>query len=58
MALEISEVGIRLRVGDAVGEGQLPPTEQAFDGSDSAREELVEDCVRRVLRVLKDRRER
>jgi len=54
MPLEINEIGIRMRVG----EDDRPPDERPQrvpqgDCHDVDREELVEDCVRRVLQILK-----
>jgi hypothetical protein len=69
MALEVNEIGIRLRVrGEARGEID------EVDGVDEEREEkerggadaccdldrdgIVDDCVRRVMQILKSLRER
>ena len=60
MALEVNEIGIRLRVGEDGGEPgegrRCEKIEQAAGGLD--RGEIVDDCVRRVLQILKGRRER
>ena len=59
MALEISEIGISMRVSD-------PDCEQPGAGGAAAsagtpeveREDLVADCVRQVLDLLRDSEER
>lgn len=61
MPLEINEIAINMQVADAAGEQRPRPSEPetaepAADKLD--REELVRDCVRRVLRVLKAGEER
>lgn len=55
MPLEIREIGISMRVGD-----QAAPAEVQADKESPPvdREELVNECVRRVLQVLKTRQER
>ena len=61
MALEINEIGIHFRVPDAErpaagrGETAAPPAGSCGE-PDHAR--IVDDCVRRVLRLLADRAER
>ena len=57
MALEINEIGIRMRVrGD---EEEPPPRESAPGGyGDRNHEQVVEDCVRRVLQILRNLQER
>jgi hypothetical protein len=64
VALEISEIGIRMHVRDGAG-GSGGPAEPASadaaapDGSMAAGQEaIVAECVRRVLRALKSRQER
>jgi hypothetical protein len=55
MPLEISEIDIAMRVtSDSPGSSRdpAPPPAQAID-----RKEIVEECVRRVLRELKARSE-
>jgi len=56
MPLEIREIGISMRVG----EGEVAPAQTAADEDDDAdaRDAIVEDCVRRVLAILRTRRER
>lgn len=61
MALEISEIGIRMRVRGADDE----PARQAGGGGgdgqgcrDLDREQIVQDCLRRVLQVLRNVEER
>jgi len=60
MALEISEIGIHVRVPDAApapARGRdRGVAENPCDDTDRAR--LVDDCVRRVLRILAARAER
>jgi len=56
MPLEIREIGIRMRVGEPE---QAPPLVAADEsGNERARDTIVEDCVRRVMAILKSRRER
>ena len=59
MPLEINEIAIRMRVA----EGDERRTERAKGGADEgctdlARQEVVDDCVRQVLKALQalDRR--
>jgi Family of unknown function (DUF5908) len=56
MPLEIREIGIRMRVG----EPEPTPAHVAVDesGNERVRDTIVEDCVRRVMAILKSRRER
>ena len=56
MPLEIREIGIRMRVGE-----HEPAPAQIVAGEERderARDALVEDCVRRVMAILKSRQER
>jgi hypothetical protein len=56
MPLEIREIGIRMRVGEAA-----PAPARAIaseDHDERARDTLMEDCVRRVMAILKTRQER
>jgi len=57
MPLEINEIDIAMRVtgdgGRQGGDGDGADT-RAEEG---AREELIEECVRRVLQAMKDQRE-
>jgi|CXWL01.1.fsa_nt_gi hypothetical protein len=60
MPLEISEIGINFRVDDG-GDEPLPGgarVPQAGSCEEVDRDELVEDCVRRVLEILDRRPER
>lgn len=59
MTLEISEIAIRMRVADADrGREERGEVKEGGSCRDQEREELVDDCVRRVLDVLRslDRR--
>lgn len=62
MALEVNEIGIRLQVRDRdeeEGEERGRPKKQEEDGCCGIdRDEIVQECVRRVLRMLKEARER
>jgi len=56
MPLEIREIGIRMRVGE-----HQPARVQAAaieERDERARDAMVEDCVRRVMAILKTRQER
>lgn len=58
MAIEISEIGILMRVRDDAaappdGRGTAPAAMRDID-----REAIVAECVRRVLHALKTRQER
>jgi hypothetical protein len=61
MALEINEIGIRVRVDDGGMNTpvQLKEKEESIGNCrEASREEIVEDCVRRVLQILRSREER
>lgn len=61
MALEISEIGIHVRVPDgkpAPAAGERSSSAVSGDCEDLERARLVDDCVRRVLRILAARAER
>lgn len=63
MTLEIGEIGINVRVGDAEKEKKKKEEkEKAKKGRGTCcefdRQELVDDCVRLVLQALKAARER
>lgn len=65
MTLEIQEIGIRMRVAEDAGQtprtgGSSPAGGSCGDdaGERARRDSLVEDCVRRVLEILKMRKER
>lgn len=55
MPLEIREIGISMRVGE-----QALPAANASQHKDSrvSRDDIVDECVRRVLQMLKTRQER
>jgi hypothetical protein len=56
MPLEIREIGINMRVGS---DDVAPEQDAADEGDDAeARDAIVQDCVRRVLAILRTRRER
>ncbi len=57
MTLEINEIRIRMRVGDEPAQRQEKSSE-GDDCGDSDRAQIVEDCTRRVLRLLENRRQR
>lgn len=58
MALEIDEIGIRMRV-DESRPAQQKKVEATRGGcNDVDREEIVQDCVKRVLKLLTNGRER
>jgi hypothetical protein len=56
MALEVSEIGIRMRVGeDSADEKKAKRKEDSADqcgDGELDREEIVSACVRRVLKAL------
>ena len=55
MPLEIREIGISMRVG----ENAHPADAQPQEGEPKVdRDEIVDECVRRVLQMLKTRQER
>lgn len=55
MPLEINEIGINMRVTDTGGETTSRQQQiEPGDCSDTNREEIVDDCVRRVLEILKN----
>ena len=60
MPLEVNEIGIRLQVRDREeGEENSRPGHEEKDGCCGIdRDEIVEECLRRVLRMLKEARER
>lgn len=69
MALEINEIGIHFRVPDAARPAAQPAARGRGAGAggggvanagcgDPDREQIVDDCVRRVLRLLAARAER
>lgn len=62
MALEVSEIGIRMRVSDEEVEEKKEKRKEESAGKcgdgELDHEEIVNDCVRRVLKVLQSMRER
>jgi hypothetical protein len=59
MPLEINEIGIRLQVSDPRGDAETGrPPEDAAGPSRLDRDEIVAECMRRVLRLLAEARER
>ena len=57
MPLEIHEIGIRVQVHDGGADPAAPrPVEEP--AIDPNREEIIGDCVRRVLKALKSMEER
>jgi hypothetical protein len=55
MSLEIREIGISMRVGEQA----TPPSPQSSEEqSRESRQDIVDECVRRVLQMLKTRQER
>jgi hypothetical protein len=57
MPLEIREIGIRMRVGESEP-ARLPQAAAIESRDERPRDPIVEDCVRRVLAILKTRQER
>jgi len=61
MALEVNEIGIRMRVRgeeeEKAGEKVARKVEDPGCGCQD-RDEIVEECTRRVLQILKSARER
>lgn len=54
MPLEINEIGIQMRVREEGGSARRQPSQaQAGECRDLEREEIVDDCVRRVLKILR-----
>lgn len=61
MALEVNEIGIRMRVlgdGEAAPAGGGGSAESGKLDPEEARAKIVDACVRRVLQVLKATQER
>jgi hypothetical protein len=59
MALEINEIGIRMRVTEGSGEPEeRQPKANGIDEPQLNQEALVEECVRRVLQALRSMKER
>ena len=55
MPLEVNEIGINMTVSDTNKERETPREKIDPDGCDDVnREEIVDDCVRRVLQILKN----
>ncbi|MBR1218533.1 hypothetical protein JQ557_11070 [Bradyrhizobium sp. U87765 SZCCT0131] len=55
MPLEIREIGISMRVGEQPPQAASPPQHR---DSKISRDDIVDECVRRVLQMLKTRQER
>lgn len=55
MTLEIREIGISMRVGDEEASLESPARD---DEPRLTPDEIVDECVRRVLAMLKTRQER
>lgn len=58
MALEINEIGIRMRIGPESDDKQIENESDESEARDSERQRIVEDCVRRVLQILRATRDR
>jgi hypothetical protein len=59
MPLEVHEIGITMRVGDVTADVRHPGQSAEQDRLErDRREDLIEECVRRVLDVLRAERER
>lgn len=58
MTLEINEIGIRMNVRGDSAEPRQQRTWERDGCGDVDREQIVEDCTRRVLRILENRRQR
>lgn len=59
MPLEVNEIGIRLQVRDRDDDAEKSRPQREEGGCCSIdRDEVVEECVRRVLRILEEARER
>jgi hypothetical protein len=59
MPLEINEIGIHMRVSESarVADDRQPQS-VGSDGREINQEELLEECVRRVLQALRSMKER
>jgi len=55
MPLEINEIGISMRV---TSDREFRGDDGRREDSEEEREELIEECIRRVLQALKIERER
>ena len=58
MPLEISEIGISMRVAPGAAGGESGALQAADPTIGIDREELIAECVRRVVRTLESLRER
>jgi hypothetical protein len=55
MGVEINEIGINLQVSDTNKEPVVPQQKIEQDDCDDVnREQIVDDCVRRTLQILKN----
>jgi hypothetical protein len=58
MALEINEIGIHIQVSERGNRPDADAAGQSQNGAPQDRDEIVAECVRRVLQALKSHRER
>ena len=58
MPLEVNEIGIVMRVRDGSDVAQRVGEDEPAEHREEWREELIDECVRRVLQALKMERER
>jgi hypothetical protein len=58
MPIEIRELVVRARVDPAGGERGTPATLAAGGDGRSREQRIVEACVREVLRIVEEKRER
>jgi hypothetical protein len=58
MPLEVNEIGIVMRVQEGPEVAQRIGGDESAEHREESREELIDECVRRVLQALKMERER
>jgi hypothetical protein len=58
MPIEIRELVIRARVEPGNGRAATPSTSDPGQGHPLRQDELIQVCVREVLRILEEKRER
>ena len=58
MPLEVNEIGIVMRVQEGPEVAQRIGGDESAEHREEWREELIDECVRRVLQALKMERER
>ena len=58
MPLEVNEIGIVMRVRDGSEVAQRAGEDEPAEQREEWREELIDECVRRVLEALRMERER